>query len=97
MFDPLPRVEDAEAFDAEVPAILFEVVDLARCLRIRHEPRTQRRSGIHMIDNSKRRFGTSDAPPCLPQSGKRLGAGVFVENVTIDIRRTCVASSAWMV
>ena len=33
MFDPLPWVEDANAFNAEVPAILFEVVDLARRLR----------------------------------------------------------------
>src|SRR5580658_10729246 len=40
-----------------------------------------------MIDDTKRRLGTRDAPARLAQSGKRLRAGVFVEYVTIDVEK----------
>jgi hypothetical protein len=87
VLNALPRVENAAVFDIELAAICLEVIYLSGRLRIGDLTGATRLSRIDVIDNPETGLRTAYAATSVAQARKRLRAGVFVENVTIDVEQ----------
>ncbi len=87
MLDALHRMQDVEQLDAEIAAILGEILDLAGSTRIGHARRAQRCGGIDVIDGAQGGARPPDRPPGLAQRGEGLRAGIFIEDRAVDIEQ----------
>jgi hypothetical protein len=85
MLNALARIENPAVLDPEFGAIAREVIYLAGGLRVGDALRALRRCWIDVVDHAKAGFrqphtATRGAQPC-----ERLGTGVFVQDMAVDI------------